>query len=160
MCKKGTIKFLKLNKNTLYLLLIQWIFTSRNTSTHTYFKHTQQAFNCSFCCFNSATAAVQRDAVLDGCEMLIPMEKEHFKQFAPGPEAAFVCIVWKAMIVKRSATMNNEKLHVHIILITLQYLNLYLYVSLATTITDSVVGTETYTGASLCLKCLNCLKWV
>lgn len=39
--------------------------------------------------------------------------------------------------------MNNEKLHVHSILITFQYLNLYLYVSLATTITDSIVGIET-----------------
>lgn len=95
--KKGTIKFLKLNKNTLYLLLIQWIFTSRNTLAHIYthtvfFKHTQQAFNCSFCslAFIQPQQQCRETAILDGCEMLIPMEKEHFKQFVPGPEAAFV----------------------------------------------------------------------
>lgn len=90
MCKKRHNQIFEAEQeHTVFVIDPVNFHQEKHIGTHL---HTQQAFNCSFCslAFIQPQQQCRETAILDGCEMLIPMEKEHFKQFVPGPEAAFV----------------------------------------------------------------------
>lgn len=99
--------------------------THWHTSTHTQFSlntHNRllTAHSVHLLLFSHNSSAERRPSWM-AVKCWYQWKKNTSSSLCQAPRQPLFCIVWKAMIVKRSARMNNEKLHVHSILITFQY---------------------------------------